>query len=168
MRSVMVKAQALAVLFPLMLTACTQGAFHPDDAFSSSMTPLDLKDLDDEQVARYSTTVAGVDIWTVGLPDKKYRILGMIQDIRRNAGFDVERYYQDIAKITQRAGGNAAVIVLAESKLVMKDEYDCESGATTECGSNGREAMFYNDNREPTDVPLEYRESRIMVAKYVN
>ena len=37
--------------------------------------------------------VDGVDIWTMGAPPRKYRVLGVIHDTRPDTPYQVSRYY---------------------------------------------------------------------------
>ena len=165
------------VLYGLMMavvSACSA------DRYYANVSSKDVKELSQEKIAEGATRISGIDIWTAGLPNRKYKILGMIKDTRRNAGFDQVDYYQDIAKITRKVGGDAAVIVIAESKAVTKVVGDCDSGSSTLCQDSGKsgagfnpqatnmDSTVYSENRESNDVPLEYRESHILVVDYAN
>ena len=41
--------------------------------------------------------VDGVDIWTTGEPPRKYQVLGIINDERVQAPYEMHRYYHDVA-----------------------------------------------------------------------
>ena len=164
----------LGILSIVMVSGCAK------DSFDRSMTQKEYKDLASETIVAKPNTVAGIDIWANGIPNKKYIVLGVINDKRKNAGFNQGSYNQTIAKLTKKAGGDAAIILLAESKIVDKvaqgcgsspgnwgGEY-CEGGASSDPNSNGGSETVYSQNREATDAVLEYRVSHILVIKYVN
>jgi len=114
--------------------------------------------------------VAGIDLWIKGVPDKKYIILGVIQDKRRNMNYNPNVYNLDISKLVRKAGGDAAIILIAESKIVDEIAQGCGSSPGSlpnEHCEGGGGSSIYSQNRESTDAPLEYRESHIMVIKYV-
>jgi hypothetical protein len=60
--------------------------------------------------------VDGVDIWTMGAPPRKYRVLGVIHDTRPDTPYQVSRYYHDIAAKVKQAGGDAAIKVSSRSE----------------------------------------------------
>jgi hypothetical protein len=53
--------------------------------------------------------VDGVDIWTTGEPPRKYQVLGVINDERVQAPFEMARYYHDVAAKVKQVGGNGAI-----------------------------------------------------------
>jgi hypothetical protein len=166
----------LCFLSIIMVSGCAK------DSYDRSITGKEYKDLAGEAVTSKPVTVAGIDIWDKGVPDRKYIVLGVINDKRKNAGFNQNSYNQTIAKIAKKAGGDAAIILLAESKI--KDqiaqgcgsspgnssgsggEY-CQGGASNDPYSYGGFDTVYSENRESTDGPLEYRVSHVLVIKYV-
>ena len=161
------------VALAALLSACAV------DRYYTAVSSDDLKDLTQEPVAAEAINVSGIDIWTTGVPVRHYKVLGVIHDIRRNAGYTREKYYADIARITTKVHGDGAIIVLADSKTTIRSE-ECISGMLTESecadlksGGSFRaedpvhEASIYSENRESNQAPLEYRESHILVIKYL-
>jgi hypothetical protein len=157
----------------VLLSACTT------DRFRSNVKPQEMQELSQQAVSSEHLNVAGIDIWSKGVPDKKYIILGVIHDKRRNATFKLDTYNQDIAKLVKKSNGDAAVILIAESKKVDyiaqgggsslgNAQQDGEGGgASLDPYAPGMSNTIYSENRESTDAPLEYRESHVLVVKYV-
>jgi hypothetical protein len=156
----------------IMVSGCAR------DQFDRSITKQAYKDLSEETIELKPVTVAGIDIWDKGIPDRKYIVLGAINDKRRSAGFNQNSYNQTIAKIAKKAGGDAAIILLAESKIKEQiaqgcgsspgnssGEY-CQGGASNDPYAFGGFNTVYSENRESTDAPLEYRISQVLVVKY--
>ncbi len=114
------------------------------------------------------------------MPNRKYRVLGVIHDVRRNLAWRLRTYNQDIARAISRAGGDGGIILMAESKVVDHQTTHCSSFAPNdqECGDSSgalrrpgnpsEEVTVYSENRESTSVPLEYKDSHILVIKYPN
>ncbi|MEW6038764.1 MAG: hypothetical protein AB1648_11015 [Pseudomonadota bacterium] len=164
----------LFFLVLLALSACAK------DTFMTTVPPEELKKVGEEKPQHYATSVDGIDIWTTGIPDRKYKVLGMIHDVRRNNPLATQSYLGDIARITKNAGGDAAVIILAHSKVTYKMGMGCgvsveatekcehAEGASLSSAAPGEEATIYSQNIESTSVPLEYKDSRILVIKYLD
>jgi len=163
-------------LFAIMaLTLASCGA----DQYGTTVKPGELDDLAKEPKAAQAQLVAGIDIWATGAPNRKYRILGVIHDRRRNYAWRMKTYYQDIANVARKAGGDGAVILLADSKIITrtdhcvsgmlpKSECDNASGASYSPEAPDQEATIYSENRESNETPLEYRDSHILVIKYLD
>jgi hypothetical protein len=163
----------LSVLSIMMFSGCA------NDVYDRSITEKEYKALTSETSASKPNTVAGIDIYDQGVPDKKYIVLGIVTDKRRNFDFNKNSYNRDIAKIAKKAGGDAAIILLAESKIVDQiaqgcdsspggqDDQNCNGGASIDPHSPTGFSTVYSENREPTDGLLEYRVSHVLVIKYV-
>lgn len=149
------------------------------DSYRDYVKPEELSDLQKESKTSRFRKVGGVDLWSEGVPDRKYRILGVIHDVRRNLDWRLKSYDTDIAKAVQRAGGDGGIILMAESKVVDKYSDNCSSFAPNnqECGPDSgassrvpqnEEVTVYSENRESTSVPLEYKDSHILVIRYLD
>lgn len=149
------------------------------DRYRTTVKSQELADLAKEPKAAHAMQVSGIDIWTTGAPSRKYRVLGVIHDIRRNYAWRMKTYYQDIAKVAIKAGGDAAVILLADSKITTRSENcvsgmlprsECDeaSGASYSPEAPNKELTVYSENRESNEAPLEYRDSHILVIQYLN
>ncbi|QXP82666.1 hypothetical protein [Methylococcus sp. Mc7] len=166
----------LHILFFLLgLSACA-----PRDTFRTAIPPEELEKVGEEKPAHHAQNVDGVDIWTTGAPDRKYKVLGMIHDVRRNIPWRTQSYLGDIAHLTKKAGGDAAIVIIADSRLIYKMGMGCDASveATEKCehaegaslsgAAPGEEATVYSENIESTSVPLEYKDSRILVIRYLD
>lgn len=150
------------------------------DTFRDYVKPEELSDLRKEPKTTRFRQVGGVDLWSEGMPERKYRILGVIHDVRRNLGWRLSTYDQDIASAIRRAGGDGGIILMAESKVVERMATNCASfapndqecgdasGASQRLGSPSEEVTVYSENRESTSVPLDYKDSHILVIKYLD
>lgn len=163
---------------PVILAVSTLASCNAD-RYRTTVKPQELADLAKEPKATQAMKVSGIDIWTTGAPGRAYRILGVIHDIRRNYAWRMKTYYQDIADVARRAGGDAAVILLADSKITTrsencvsdmlpKSECDEASGASYSPEAPNKELTVYSENRESNEAPLEYRDSHILVIKYID
>jgi hypothetical protein len=164
----------LSALFVIIASGCAM------DSYDRFITEKEYEDLASESISpKPDTVIAGIDIWGKGIPDKKYIILGVINDKRRNAGFNKNAYDLTISKIAKKAGGDAAIILIAESKIVdviaqgggsspgNDDDQYCYGGASLDPYAPFCSTTIYSQNRESTDAPLEYRVSHVLVVKYV-
>jgi hypothetical protein len=55
--------------------------------------------------------VEGIDFWENGEPDRKYRVLGVIDDSRGEGLITGSGRDSDIAKVARERGGNAVILV---------------------------------------------------------
>lgn len=161
----------LMILMSAFVSSCAW------DRYQTNVDPKELAALAREPVVTHAEKVSGVDLWASGLPNRKYKILGIIRDKRRAWRF--KTFYQDIAEITKKEGGDAAIIVLADSRTFVKTEHcisgmlpqsacdDKSSGASFNPEAPGSEMTIYSENRESNQAPLEFRESHILVIKYL-
>lgn len=63
------------------------------------------------------TTMAGIDFWTVGSPPRKYSILGLLTDTRRDQRFSRAGFDDAVAAKVKKVGGDAVIIVDSASEL---------------------------------------------------
>jgi len=166
------------MLASLLLTPALM-ACNPD-TYRDFVKPQELSDLSKEPKTSRFRQIGGIDLWSEGMPNRKYKILGVIHDVRRNLGWRLSSYDQDIAASIRRAGGDGGIILLAESKIADRKATNCASFAPNdqECDSSSgasqrlehpaEEVTVYSENRESTSVPLEYKDSRILVIRYLD
>lgn len=58
--------------------------------------------------------VNGIDIWTYGTPPRKYKTIGIIDDVR-DGGFSTRKdLYITVAKEVRKHGGDAAICIYSE------------------------------------------------------
>lgn len=120
--------------------------------------------------------VDGIDFWTFGTPPRRYQIIGMIQDSRRNGIISRATYKHDIADKAKRAGGDAVALQSRQS------EYRGSiSGGTANSYSNGSATAYgsggvinaYGRSTTTTygtgySVPIVQKDSTFFVLKYVD
>lgn len=59
----------------------------------------------------------GIDYWTTGTPPRRYQILGILTDARKNRLLDGNVIgSKSVAKIVNAAGGNAVIVAGSETK----------------------------------------------------
>ncbi len=63
-------------------------------------------------------TVDGMDIWRDGSPPRKFKIIGIIDDTRRQSLIGLVGYEADLVKKAREAGGDAILILDARSEIV--------------------------------------------------
>ena len=63
-------------------------------------------------------TVDGMDIWRDGSPPRKFRIVGIIDDTRRQSLISMAGYEAGLVKKAREAGGDSIVILDARSEIV--------------------------------------------------
>lgn len=62
-------------------------------------------------------TVEGIDFWENGEPDRKYRILGIIDDTRGEGLISRAGKDSDIAKVARQYGGDAVVLIGSDREI---------------------------------------------------
>lgn len=166
-------SRMISLCIGFCLTGCNP------DSYRNYIKPEELQLLKNEPTAVMPKQIAGIDLWVTGMPARKYRILGVIHDVRRNLAWRLSSYYQDLAKVIRDAGGDGGIVLIADSKVVDRqvthcssfaaDDQECgdSSGALQRSGDLSSEVTIYSQNRESTNVPLEYKDSHILVIKYV-
>lgn len=150
----------------LLVAGC---ALPGNDKWDRALTESDYEALKNEPVADHATRVLGIDLWSTGLPNKQYSVLGAVTDKRRNAGFSASAYQQDIVNYIKKAGGDGGIILNSESKVIDKMAQGCGAspGNASNLRCNSSFNAFYSPNIEGTDGPLEYRISHIVIIRYV-
>lgn len=84
--------------------------------FSGCLATTTFKTYDDGG-ARYlgnggaREVVDGVEIWSDGSPPRAYRVIGLIEDTRRNAAIPMASFKKDLAEAIRANGGSAGVIL---------------------------------------------------------
>lgn len=68
-------------------------------------------------------TVEGVDFWENGDPDRKYKVIGVIEDSRGDGLISRWGKDSDIARKVRESGGDAIVFIGEDRKLRGVDKY---------------------------------------------
>jgi len=90
------------------------------NAFADDFTTYEGKNTIFDGNGGEKTTVDGVDFWSNGAPPRKFKLLGYIEDTRLKSGLigklRMSGLQSTIAKETKKAGGDAAILVDANSE----------------------------------------------------
>jgi hypothetical protein len=147
------------------------GCSMPRDRLDRSIDQKDYQALANEKVAQKPVSVMGVDIWKSGVPNHKYTVLGMVTDKRKNADFNQSEYELDISRFIRKAGGDAGIVLLSNSKVEDKVAQGCGASIGNSSSPDGCPggdfSTFYSANIEGTNGPIEYKISHIVIIKYV-
>jgi len=110
------------------------------------------------------TSIAGVDLWEDGTPPRKYLVVGIIDDKRRNEALDRSSFHGDIAKKVKENGGDAAII-LGRSELFRGTVNTGNTyGTVTKANAKSANVQAYSTG---VGIPLYDVNSKIQVIKYV-
>jgi hypothetical protein len=115
--------------------------------------------------------VDGVDIWTSGEPPRKYQVLGIINDERLQAPFEMQRYYHDVAAKVKKAGGNGAIEAYSNSQItaIVTNSYTTSSGRVSAYGAGNVAFGQYSGSSNTTGFAAaqEHHSARFVVVKYL-
>jgi hypothetical protein len=115
--------------------------------------------------------VDGVDIWTTGEPPRKYQVLGIINDERLQAPFEMARYYHDVAAKVKKAGGNGAIEVYSNSQItgIVSNSSTTSSGSVSAYGAGNVAFGQYSGSSNTTGFSTaeEHHSARFVVVKYL-
>ena len=63
-------------------------------------------------------TVDGIDIWNNGSPPRKFKVIGIIDDVRRQSLIGMDGYEGTLVKKAKEAGGDGIIFLDSRSELV--------------------------------------------------
>jgi hypothetical protein len=115
--------------------------------------------------------VDGVDIWTTGEPPRKYQVLGIINDERVQAPFEMQRYYHDVAAKVKQAGGNGAIEAYSNSQItaIVSNSSTTSSGTVSAYGAGNVAFGEYSGSSNTTGWTAAHQNhsARFVVVKYL-
>jgi hypothetical protein len=115
--------------------------------------------------------VDGVDIWTTGEPPRKYQVLGIINDERLQAPFEMQRYYHDVAAKVKQTGGNGAIEAYSDSQVtgIVSNSSTISSGTVSAYGAGNAAFGHYSgtSNTVGWSAAQEHHSARFVVVKYL-
>jgi len=115
--------------------------------------------------------VDGVDIWTTGEPPRKYQVLGIINDERLQAPFEMQRYYHDVAAKVKQAGGNGAIEAYSKSQVtaIVSSSSTISSGTASAYGAGNVAVGQYSGSSNTTgwSAAQQNHSARFVVVKYL-
>jgi hypothetical protein len=107
-----------------------------------------------------SKNINGVDIWLVGTPPRKFRIIGYITDSRPGRGIAMAMRDSDLAASAKKNGGDGILL-----KAEQTDFLGTYSTGSATAFANGNVATAFGSG---VSVPIIRREGQYFVIKYVN
>jgi hypothetical protein len=107
-----------------------------------------------------SKNVNGVDIWLVGTPPRKFRIIGYIMDSRPGGPIPMARRDADLAAAAKRNGGDGLLL-----KAEQTDFLGTYSTGNATAITNGNVTTAVGSG---VSVPMIRREGQYFVIKYVD
>jgi hypothetical protein len=115
--------------------------------------------------------VDGVDIWTTGEPPRKYQVIGIINDERLQAPFEMQRYYHDVASKVKQAGGNGAIEAYSNSQVtaIVSNSSTISSGTVSAYAAGNAAFGHYSGTSNTTGwtAPQQHHSARFVVVKYL-
>lgn len=140
-------------------------------AFASDFVVYEGKDAIREGNGEEKKPVDGIDFWANGAPPKKFKILGYIEDTRRQSGLigklRMSGLDSSVAKQAKGAGGDAVIVVDANAETTgyVGNSYTSEQASAT---SNGNSATAQGHSWTSSGtVAVQKQHSRYAVVKYL-
>ena len=101
-------------------------------------------------------TVEGMDIWNNGSPPRKYKIVGIIDDVRRDALIQMSLQEKALVKKAREAGGDAILFLDSKSEVLGF--------------SNSGGAQIYGDNvnYQGSSTAIRNKITKVAVIKFVD
>jgi hypothetical protein len=106
-----------------------------------------------------STNVDGVDIWLVGTPPRKFKIIGYVTDSRPGGPIPMAMRDSDLAAAAKKNGGDAILL-----KADQADFLGTYSTANATAVTNGNVTTAFGSG---LSVPIVRREGQYYVIKYL-
>ena len=104
-------------------------------------------------------TSDGIDFWTTGTPPRRFRVLGILTDTRRNQQFAAASFDSDVAAKVRAVGGDA-VVYLSEDKEYVGTYNVGQASATT----YGNTTHAYGSG---VGVAISNKTTQLEVIKYL-
>jgi hypothetical protein len=164
----------LLILIGVLLAGCAS------DQFRAEVSSDEMRDVAALPVLKMPFRKEGIDFWLKGVPSRKYTIIGVIDDRRRENPFMQKFFYRDIAELVREKGGDAAIDLVSEDSVETMIANDChespgsgnfcddDSGASWSRFAPGNEETIYSLNRDATSAPLKYRDTHLLVIRYAD
>jgi hypothetical protein len=119
-------------------------------------------------------TVDGIDIWNNGTPPRTFKVIGIIDDVRRQSLLGMAGFEDALVKKAKEAGGDAIIFLDSHSELV--GYYNSgESGTAMTTGSaydSGNTAYYHGQTTYQsygsTTSTIRDNVTKVAVIKYVD
>jgi hypothetical protein len=119
-------------------------------------------------------TVDGIDIWNNGSPPRKFKVIGIIDDSRRQTLIGMAGYEGALVKKAKEVGGDAIIILDAHSEIVGYYNSGGSGTATTTGSAYGvGNTAYYQGNTtyqsyDSTTSAIRNKLTKAAVIKYVD
>jgi len=120
------------------------------------------------------TTVDGMDIWNNGAPPRKFKVIGIIDDVRPQSLIGMARYESSLVKKAKEAGGDAIIFLDSRSELVgFHNSGQSGTSQTTGSAYGFGDAAYYQgqttyQNYGSTTSAIQNKITKVAVIKYVD
>lgn len=118
-------------------------------------------------------TVDGIDIWNNGTPPRRFKVIGIIEDVRRQSLIGMAGYEGALVKKAKEAKGAGIVLLDSHSELVGY-QHSGESGTARTTGSAygyGNTAYYQGQttyqSHGSTSSAVRNKTTKVAVIKYV-
>ena len=102
---------------------------------------------------------------------QKYQVLGIINDERLQAPYEMGRYYDDVAAKVKKAGGNGAIEVYSNSQItgIVSNSSTTSSGTASAYGAGNVAFGRYSGSSNTTGwtAAQQHHSGRFIVVKYL-
>ncbi len=119
-----------------------------------------------------SKRVGGVDLWVIGTPPRKFRVIGYLTDSRPGGPIPMAARDGQLAEKVRAAGGDGLIMNLDGSRYMGTFTTTNASAYTSGNVNLAGDVANFNANTNAygnsVSVPLNRRESRYFVIKYAD
>lgn len=102
----------------------------------------------------------GIDFWTTGMPPRRYKILGVLTDTRRNQKFAAASFASDVATKVREIGGNAVIYQNEGTEYI--GTYNMGQATATSYGNTA------NVVGSGFGVAISNKSTQLLVIKYLD
>ena len=110
----------------------------------------------------------GIEYWTLGMPPRPFRVIGVIKDSRTNRWWDGDPIgSKAIAKLTRTANGNAVVVVDSNTNLEAIESYYSGCGGGSAVASNNWASWSGGFFGSGSTSAVNRTNTRLLVIRYL-
>lgn len=118
------------------------------------------------------TVTDGIEFWTSGSPPRKYRVLGVLTDQRRDQRFSAASFGSDVASEVKKVGGDAVVILDQAKEFVGTYSTSTANANTRGSASTVNNSTYFQRNTTAfgsgANLAIRDKIVRLLVVKYVD
>lgn len=110
----------------------------------------------------------GIEYWTLGMPPRPFKVIGVIKDSRTNRWWDGDPIgSKAIAKLTRAANGNAVIVVDSNTNLEAIESFYSGWGEGSVTGSNNWASWSSNFFGSGSTSAVNRTNTRLLVIRYL-